>query len=146
MAPERAKRGVIRQALAAEDQSVNASLYILLRAVDRFQATCGRFPWRPPRVRSLALLDRHGLVVSISRLAGMRTALASCSICWMLAKACTLPCERMGQCFDRVQPVSTQVDLGQGGGSCPLCLAEQWTCPRLRFGTVQLCMRLHGPF
>ena len=44
VAPERAKRGVIRQALAAEDQSVNASLYILLRAVDRFQATCGRFP------------------------------------------------------------------------------------------------------
>ena len=44
VAPERAKRGVIRQALAAEDQAVNASLYILLRAVDRFQATCGRFP------------------------------------------------------------------------------------------------------
>lgn len=48
MAPERAKRGVIRQALAAEDQSVNASLYILLRAVDRFQATCGRFPGALP--------------------------------------------------------------------------------------------------
>lgn len=42
--PERAKRGVMRQALAAEDTAVNASLYILLRAVDRFQATCGRFP------------------------------------------------------------------------------------------------------
>ena len=43
-ASERAKRGVMRQALAAEDTSVNASLYILLRAVDRFEATCGRFP------------------------------------------------------------------------------------------------------
>ena len=43
-AAERAKRGVMRQALAAEDTSVNASLYILLRAVDRFEATCGRFP------------------------------------------------------------------------------------------------------
>ena len=43
-APERAKRGVMRQALAAEDTSVNASLYLLLRAVDRFEATCGRFP------------------------------------------------------------------------------------------------------
>ncbi|CAK0763153.1 hypothetical protein CVIRNUC_003029 [Coccomyxa viridis] len=43
-APERAKRGVMRQALAAEDASVNASLYLLLRAVDRFEATCGRFP------------------------------------------------------------------------------------------------------
>ena len=41
---ERAKRGVMRQALAGEDTSVNASLYILLRAVDRFEATCGRFP------------------------------------------------------------------------------------------------------
>ena len=41
---ERAKRGVMRHALAAEDTSVNASLYILLRAVDRFEATCGRFP------------------------------------------------------------------------------------------------------
>ena len=43
-APERAKRGVMRQALAAEDTSVNASLYLLLRAVDRFEAACGRFP------------------------------------------------------------------------------------------------------
>ena len=29
---------------------MNASLYILLRAVDRFQATSGRLPWHPPRV------------------------------------------------------------------------------------------------
>lgn len=42
--PERAKRGALRQALTAEDTAVNASLLILLRAVDRFQAACGRFP------------------------------------------------------------------------------------------------------
>jgi hypothetical protein len=35
---------VLRQAMAAEDTAVNASLLILLRAVDRFWASCGRFP------------------------------------------------------------------------------------------------------
>jgi len=61
VAPERAKRGVIQQALAAEDQSVNASLYILLRAVDRFQATCGRFPGALPGYVLLPASPQHSV-------------------------------------------------------------------------------------
>lgn len=34
----------LRQALAAEDTQANASLYLLLRAVDRFHSTYNRFP------------------------------------------------------------------------------------------------------
>lgn len=39
-----ARSNALRQALAAEDTLVNASLYMLLRAVDRFSETFHRFP------------------------------------------------------------------------------------------------------
>ncbi len=41
---ETVRSGALRQALAAEDTVANASLYLLLRAVDRFQGTYHRFP------------------------------------------------------------------------------------------------------
>ena len=41
---ETVRSSALRQALAAEDTTANASLYLLLRAVDRFQGTYHRFP------------------------------------------------------------------------------------------------------
>lgn len=38
------KSDALRQALAAEDSMTNASLYILLRAADRFSSTHHRYP------------------------------------------------------------------------------------------------------
>lgn len=34
----------LRAALSSEDSAANAALYVLLRAVDRFHATCQRYP------------------------------------------------------------------------------------------------------
>ncbi len=42
--PDTVRSDALRQALAAEDTLVNASLYLLLRAVDRFYAIFNRFP------------------------------------------------------------------------------------------------------
>ena len=42
--PSSCHGGALRQALAAEDTAANASLYVLLRAVDRFHQTYQRYP------------------------------------------------------------------------------------------------------
>lgn len=44
MQPETVRSDALRQALGAEDTVANASLYLLLRAVDRFHSTYHRFP------------------------------------------------------------------------------------------------------
>jgi hypothetical protein len=50
VAPDSSRLHVLREALAAEDSSANAGLYVLLRAADRFHRTSKRFPGAFPSV------------------------------------------------------------------------------------------------
>ncbi|CAL8467774.1 g7312 [Coccomyxa elongata] len=67
----------LRQALAAEDTQANASLYLLLRAVDRFHSTYNRFPgtFDGELEEDVALLK--ATVASVSADSGVGTAAVS---------------------------------------------------------------------